>query len=221
MSIVVSTAKNQSMARGKARGKARRHGAKASNQLVTKAQLKRAISSNLEMFKLDTQGQSTISTTADPQSLDDIPVASRNGEVVNLRSTHIRAIFNTTTTLTANATARIRVIVFTWKPDTVPVRSDILENAAVPLSLVSPYKFTNRQFYTIHKDRTYMLSNSAGTNAIRFSFIKKRNRKVRYNDATVPAFSVGLMYWLVFSDQINLADQPIISYNFRQMYTDA
>jgi len=186
-----------------------------------KQYVKSQLEANTELRSSDVAGSFTVSPTTAPSAMNNIAAANRDGEVVHFQ--HVRVSW-TLTAPNAHAlvnVALVRFLVFEWKPISIPTSADILESATPSSSIInSPHRFTNRQFYKVLIDEILPVGDydQSGHKLVRNL---KWNRKTRFNDGTAPASTMGLLYYLILSDQTVAAQQPLFHYAWRTTYTDA
>jgi hypothetical protein len=180
-----------------------------------KGQLTRA----LELNHYDTNGSFPATPTLQPQVMNIIPVANREGECVNMEKVRF-SFFLEDGSATATYTAQARVIVFEWKALRLPTTADILETLGAAQIVNSPQRFTMRQFYRVLFDQKYSINPNCEVGPTVLREFNLRGVRKRFDDGVIPPQTLGLLYFLVVSDDLTV-NAPTWNFNARVTYTDA
>jgi hypothetical protein len=185
-----------------------------------KQYVKSQLTQHIELRKFDIYGGFPLTAVGlgPSASLSLVPLANRDGEVVNF--VHQRLSITLLTDPNATTTTRVRFMVFDWYPITVPTVADVLEDVTQPNIIQTAHRFTTRQFYRVVSDTVFCFAPFAGMTSANKVFELKNHRKVRYDDAIAPPAAMGLRYWIVCTDNVGLTF-PFLSYASRLEFTDA
>jgi len=116
----------------------------------------------------------------------------------------------------ADSTNVVRLIVFQWKQETVPVIGDVIQTANVN----SFYNHDNAGLFKILFDRRYTTSyNGNDVKQVNVNITKGFNRMVKYNATSSTQFHNGI-YICLISDSASF-NHPGFNLITRVRYTDA
>jgi len=121
--------------------------------------------------------------------------------------------------ITGDATNLFRVIIFLWKPNTVPIVGSVLETTGTAYAALSGYLPDNVDNYVILHDQLYHLSTYQSHQGPKSMIRLHVNKHCQYQASSTTNGS-NLIYRLVISDS-SAADHPGISTFAITRFTDA
>lgn len=112
----------------------------------------------------------------------------------------------------------VRLIIFRWIKDSIPVPGDIMDSLGGSYATISPYQHDLRKNFQVLKDKTYTVSNNGGTELRSDQYILKMAKKtIEYYQGGVTA--KNKIYALMVGDRA-LATSPGMFLMTRLNYKD-
>lgn len=173
----------------------------------------------LEPNTHDIAGSNPITPTIQPSAMNNVLATQREGSCVNMTSIRFSWTLEDGSSTALN-TSQARIIVFEWKALSVPTSADILETLTGAAIVNSPHRFTTRQFYRIISDEKMLLNPNCAVGRSECREFKLGGVKKRFDDAGLPATTLGLIYFLAVSDDATL-NAPVFNWSSRTIFTDA
>ncbi len=188
--------------------------------LQVKEYVKQQLHRNLELKKADTFGAFPLAVSSIGTLTNVSQAQGREGECINLQ--HLRFSWNlrVANTLPVGTVAKCRLVIFEWRPLSVPTPKDVLEDTTASNIIQSPYFFTNRQFYKVKYDRVMMLAVNDDSHQNVVVDMPLKDRLQRYDDSIAPPLTMGILYYVLATDTPGV-NACVFSYYTRVTFTDA
>jgi len=147
-----------------------------------------------------------------------VNAALRIGDRVTLNELHLRVDL-----IGSDATQFVRVILFQWFDDSVPIVTDILDTGTfLPMSWLADYNAVQPTKYAIIRDTSTSLSTSTGPACANFQWVIKPNQWPKKQVVYSSASTVGSnkIWLLTISDSLAIS-HPTVNFAGYVKYTDA